>query len=410
MKTRKTLAMVLAVAGLLLAGQSAQGAPIFVANHSFEDPAYAPGGSGAANPDWLDLGNNPGTGRTTAAQYPGGIPDGVNYAYFNQATDVLGQTLAATLQPDTTYTLTVATGWRADLTASYPNYPGYGIELWAGGTLLASDYDTSNGGTGTGPAAGTWKDVTATYTSPSIVTADALQIRLLAGAPVNGNTAIQTNYDDVRLDAATAPNNILSISDLFNTGVDGSGAALGDNVDDPHYTLHVDPSGLGDATVTDDNFPIPPWFANNAGSRWIGPADATGNKDAYGPGGDYTYRTTFTLPPDADLARVLIEGAWATDNAGLDILINGISTGQQNTVQFSSLTPFSISSGFQIGPNTLDFVVNNAGTAPSPTGLRVDNLRGTFEVGGAIPEPMTMCALGLALTSLGGYIRKRRRS
>ena len=30
--------------------------------------------------------------------------------------------------------------------------------------------------------------------------------------------------------------------------------------------------------------------------------------------------------------------------------------------------------------------------------------------GGAIPEPMTMLAVGLGITSLGGYIRKRRRA
>ena len=30
--------------------------------------------------------------------------------------------------------------------------------------------------------------------------------------------------------------------------------------------------------------------------------------------------------------------------------------------------------------------------------------------GGAIPEPMTMCALGMAIAGLGGYIRKRKRS
>ena len=65
---------------------------------------------------------------------------------------------------DTTYTLTVATGWRKDLA-----YPGYGIELWAGGVLLASDYNTDAGNSG--PAADTWKDVTATFTSGSNVTA-----------------------------------------------------------------------------------------------------------------------------------------------------------------------------------------------------------------------------------------------
>jgi len=203
MKT--TLATLLALA--LLAG-TANAAPITVTNHGFENPAYgSPGDSGFNHTGWTDLnGGNAGTGRTTTAQYPGGIPEGVNYALFNLTADTLGQTLAATLQADTIYTLTVATGWRADLPGlGYPNYPGYRIELWAGGTMLGFDADTTRGGTGTGPAAGTWKDVTATYTSPSSVTADALEIRLLAGNAVNGGTAIQTNYDNVRLDGTLIP-------------------------------------------------------------------------------------------------------------------------------------------------------------------------------------------------------------
>jgi hypothetical protein len=197
---------IVAFALVLVVGGVAEAAPIAVTNHSFENPAYAsPGGSGLTHPGWTDLGGNAGTGRTATSQYPGGIPDGVNYAWFNQAADTLGQTLATTLQPNTTYTLTVATGWRADL-APWPNYPGYRIELWAGGTMLGFDADTTRGGTGTGPAAGTWKDVTATYTSPSSVPANALEIRLLAGNAVNSGTAIQTNYDNVRLDGvATSP-------------------------------------------------------------------------------------------------------------------------------------------------------------------------------------------------------------
>ena len=34
----------------------------------------------------------------------------------------------------------------------------------------------------------------------------------------------------------------------------------------------------------------------------------------------------------------------------------------------------------------------------------------TADSGGAIPEPATMCALGLAVAGLGGYVRRRRRS
>ena len=38
-----------------------------------------------------------------------------------------------------------------------------------------------------------------------------------------------------------------------------------------------------------------------------------------------------------------------------------------------------------------------------------DVLNGTSVGGAVIPEPMTMLAVGMSLTGLGGYIRKRRR-
>jgi PEP-CTERM motif len=196
-------------------------------------------------------------------------------------------------------------------------------------------------------------------------------------------------------------NNRTMIMDLFNTGVDASGTPLGDNVDDPHYALTVDPSGLGDATVIADGFPIGPWVANDSVSRWIGPADGG---DANGPGGDYTYQTTFTLSPEADVASVIIGGLWGTDNSG-EIFVNGQSTGQ-TVAGFSALAPFELNgsnSTFHQGVNTLEFVVDNASSGP--TGLRVEGIKGSF---GPVPEPAT-AALGLmALSALGMGLRRRR--
>ena len=40
--------------------------------------------------------------------------------------------------------------------------------------------------------------------------------------------------------------------------------------------------------------------------------------------------------------------------------------------------------------------------------MRVDNISLTAETRGEIPEPMTVCALGLAIAGLGGYVRRRR--
>ena len=191
------------------------------------------------------------------------------------------------------------------------------------------------------------------------------------------------------------------ITDLYNTGVDNAGALLGDSVNDPHYTITVDPQGAGDATVPNDGFPIPPWLANDANSRWIGPAT---DHDANGAAGDYTYRTTFTLPANANLASVSITGNWATDDGGLRISLNGTNTNNPPSAGFSGYTAFTINDAnadFVVGTNTLDFTFNNGG---GPTGLRVDDMTGTFTV---IPEP---AALSLIAVAGAGLLGNRRRS
>ncbi|MEM9352151.1 MAG: choice-of-anchor Q domain-containing protein [Planctomycetota bacterium] len=160
---------------------------------------------------------------------------------------------------------------------------------------------------------------------------------------------------------------------LFNTGVDTQGSLLGDSVDDPHYTIQSQPAGgsLTDATVPADGFPIPPWLPNEPDSRWIGPSAV----DAVGPAGEYVYRTTFDLS-GLDFANLGFEitGRWASDNTGSDIQINGVSTGQTN-LDFTAFSPFTVSTGFVAGVNTLDFVVQNTLGVPSSSGLIVDDLQ-----------------------------------
>ena len=42
--------------------------------------------------------------------------------------------------------------------------------------------------------------------------------------------------------------------------------------------------------------------------------------------------------------------------------------------------------------------------------MRIDNISLTYETSEVIPEPLTVCALGLAIAGLGGYGRRRRRA
>jgi hypothetical protein len=171
------------------------------------------------------------------------------------------------------------------------------------------------------------------------------------------------------------------LAGVYGTGVANDGTLAPGGSVDTHYILTVsaDPSIPGpDAIVLNDVSPIGTWLVNGPNSKWIAPQidQSAGNAE-----GDYTYETSFTLAA-ADLNKVQIVGAWASDNDGTNILVNGASTGLNNGAGFGSLSPFMITAnnGLVAGQNILDFVVHNDPVTPNPTGLRID-LRGLLPIG-----------------------------
>lgn len=189
---------------------------------------------------------------------------------------------------------------------------------------------------------------------------------------------------------------------IFNTGVDASGVIVpGGTVGDLHYSLISAPPDAVSTIKAETHasgFPFGIWSGDNTLSRWIGPNTQYLN----GPAGNYIYRTTFDLGGLDPLTAVL-NGLWATDDVGLDILINGASTGHTITYPgYTAFSSFTISNGFIAGVNTLDFVLTNLG---GPTGLRVQ-VTGSANAAATVPEPAT---LGLLASGLFGLAFSRRR-
>jgi len=221
-----------------------------------------------------------------------------------------------------------------------------------------------------------------TLTLANVTVADAGSYTFKATNPVGSATS----------DAAVVAVPYRLVPVAFGTGVAADGTLLAGGAVDPHYTLtsSADDAFLGpDALVLMDAWPVgPAWLAHGPKSKWISvQADqSVGNAE-----GNYTYRTTVDLT-GMDPAAIHLEGAWAADNGGVDVLLNGASLGL-TAPGFSSLVPFTINGGLIAGVNTLDFIINNGTPTPNPVGLRVD-LRALVSVVAPAHPKLTVRASG----------------
>ena len=198
--------------------------------------------------------------------------------------------------------------------------------------------------------------------------------------------------------------NAASIVGLYNTGVDDNGTAVVGNGADLHWTLD---GGSVFTGATNGQFPIGPWVADTATSRWLTPTSNAADSFDPSANGFYDYTLTFTLSA-AQAAGASFAGQFAADNQVAGITLNGHDLGVSGGT-FSSWTDFAAAAAadFKAGQNTLTFDVENfAQNGGNPTGLNVQFLDSTV---GVVPEPATWSMMLIGFGGLGAMLRTSRR-
>lgn len=205
---------------------------------------------------------------------------------------------------------------------------------------------------------------------------------------IASNPAGSVTSSIVKVDVGAA------FSELYHTGVDANGLCDTNltGLVDLHYKLYIssDIDFLGPDAIIWDMHAAPIAMVGGGGnfsnpdgiSQWIGP-----RQNPYtSPEGKYVYRTTF-VADTIDLSRpVKIEGTWWSQVTGVDILLNGKSTGNASGITNNPAIPvkFVITNGFVAGVNTLDFVTDC--TFPTAS-ARISAIRVQIDsIGYALPE------------------------
>ena len=199
---------------------------------------------------------------------------------------------------------------------------------------------------------------------------------------------------------------LVNVPGVYGTGVASPGVLIAEGSVDPHYTIVSGPVTGATYVVNSATMPSTPpfnWNANGPTSSWISFSSTSTSSSV----GAYVYRTTFDLTGFLPETAVLT-GSWNTDNNGTGILLNGVSfnfTTSPDSYR-EGPSPFTITSDFVPGLNTLDFALFDGDAITGfagATGLRVDGL----EVK-AVPEPSTYVLLLAASVGLILLARRKR--
>jgi hypothetical protein len=152
----------------------------------------------------------------------------------------------------------------------------------------------------------------------------------------------------------------LTLASVLNTGTtNGNGGLLPAGALEQEWVNIAAPGGTTPMVVADPSmWPIVsgPWVAPNTTSGWVSPS-----ANSYGPSGWYTNRVIFNAP----CTNVCLQGRIASDDDGY-FYVNGVLVSQSGFTAWSNVSDCV---DFVAGPNTIDFVVHNAG---GPTGFRTE--------------------------------------
>lgn len=206
------------------------GTPILINNPGFEGNFAPPGCFAIFTPtNWTlydpnnVIGGNSAVGvidPTGTTNFPAGAPEGLNVALIFLGEDMgqgpvgLTQVLGATLQPHTTYTLTVEVGNIASGIGPPPcdvagffdldGFPGYQVQLLAGGVVVAQDNDSLHGLIPEGEFRLSTVTLTTGATHPQL--GQPLEVRLINLNMIEtpADPGIEVDFDEVQLTAAPA--------------------------------------------------------------------------------------------------------------------------------------------------------------------------------------------------------------
>lgn len=220
----KTLTRTL-IAALLISAQAGEAALLNVVNPSFEDDPNnfnefflgEPNGWTLIDPGGIaSAQDTPGTLTATGSPfYNSGAPDGDNVAILFIGEDVgttefgLGQVLADPLAANTRYQLSVEVGniqsgaAQSGTSFDLSGFPGYRIDLLAGGVVLASASDDINAPIAEGEFATVILEHISSAAPAQL--GQALELRLTnlnLSNPAFTGADLEVNFDDVVLDAS----------------------------------------------------------------------------------------------------------------------------------------------------------------------------------------------------------------